>query len=467
MNKKKVAIIGGGMTGLAAAFKLEQAKSKDVPIEYDLYEKADRLGGKIETIRKDGFVIERGPDSFLARKTSMIRLAEDVGIGDELIANDTGQSFVLKGTKLHPIPKGAFMGIPLEMQPFWESKLISTKGKIRALADFYLPKVSAEDEDISLGHFFRHRFGDEIVDHLMEPLLSGIYAGDLDKLSLQATFPNFIQVEKKYGSLIRGMKAALGKQSRPTNAEKPQGIFRTFQRGLTSLVEAIEEKLDKEAIHKNTGIRKIEKEENGYILTFEDGETKKYDELIVTTPPHVTANLFNDYSYFRYLEEMEATSVANVAIAFKEEAVHYPYDGTGFVVPTKSDFTITACTWTNKKWRHSTPEGYALLRLYVGKPNASAIVHESDEAIVEMALSDLRKIMKIDGEPEFSYVTRWIKAMPQYNVGHTYRIAKLKEDVARHLPGVHVCGAAYEGIGLPDCIDQGERAAEAVLQINE
>lgn len=460
MEKRKVAIIGGGITGLAAAYQLERAKAKTYPIHYDLYEKADRLGGKIATIRHDGFIIERGPDSFLARKKSMTRLAEAVGLKDELVSNDTGQSYVLHGTKLYPIPKGAVMGIPTDVRPFLESKLFSRKSKLRAALDIIIPRVIDDDEDVSLGHFFRRRLGDEVVDRLIEPLLSGIYAGDIDRLSLKATFPNFQQLEKKYGSLIRGMKAM-----RPTSkGGAPKGIFLTFRQGLASFVDALEAQLDKDAVHKQTEVRAIEKDGEAYTVTLADGTKKRYDAVIVATPPHVTASLFRNYPYFRYLDEMKATSVANVALCFKEAAVSYPFEGTGFVVPSKSEYKMTACTWTNKKWRHSTPPGFALMRVFVGKPGDASIVDESDATIVKTVLAELRRAMKIDGEPEFFYVTRWKRAMPQYEVGHTYKIAKLKEDVDRHLPGVYVCGAAFEGIGLPDCIDQGERAATAVLR---
>ncbi|MCM3762646.1 protoporphyrinogen oxidase [Alkalihalobacillus oceani] len=457
--EKRIAVIGGGITGLAAAYRLEQVEG----IEYQLYEKTDRLGGKIQTELVDGFVIERGPDSFLARKESMSRLAREVGMEGELLANDTGQAYVLKGEQLYPIPGGAVMGIPTEIKPFLSTPLFSAAGKLRAARDLFLSPTLKANEDISLGHFFRRRLGDEVVDHLVEPLLSGIYAGDLNKLSLKATFPHFQQLEQKHGSLIRGIKATRAPQPKAMD-KKSKGMFLSFRQGLESFVHAIEQQLTPAAVRKNADISFIRKEGERYLIGLADGTIESFDHIIMTTPPHVTARLLSAYPYFDYLREMEATTVATVALAFKEEAVNNPYEGTGFVVSKKSPYTITACTWTHKKWQHSAPLGYALLRSYVGRPDDSSIVERSDEEIVETVLHDLKQIMEIEGQPEFFRVTRWRQSMPQYHVGHTFKIAKIKEDVARNLPGLHLCGAAFEGVGLPDCIDQGEAAVARIVQ---
>ncbi|OLS36613.1 protoporphyrinogen oxidase [Alkalihalophilus pseudofirmus] len=463
-SKKRVAIIGGGMTGLAAAFKLEQAKSHE-GIHYDLFEKNARLGGKIQTIIRDGFVIERGPDSFLARKQSMSRLAKEVGLEGELLSNDTGQAYILKDDMLYPMPSGAVMGIPTELKPFATTKLFSPLGKLRALGDFFIPPVVGRDEDVSLGHFFRARLGNQVVDDLIEPLLSGIYAGDLDKLSLKATFPHFQQLESKHGSLIKGLQATRGKQTQAKDSTgKKKGMFLTFERGLESFVEAIAARLDQNSVHTGVQIDNIQKDADVFRLTFDDGTIKEYDQVIITTPPHVTAKMLGAYDYFKYFKELESSTVATVALGFHKSAVDNPYEGTGFVVSKKSSFDITACTWTHKKWRHSTPEGHALLRSYVGRAGDSDIVYKTDEEIVAAVMKDLKQIMDITGEPLFYEVTRWKQSMPQYAVGHTYKIAKMREDIARHLPGLHIAGAGLDGVGLPDCIDQGERAAERILQ---
>ncbi|GAE25905.1 protoporphyrinogen IX oxidase [Halalkalibacter wakoensis JCM 9140] len=448
---------------MAAAHKLEKAKEAGELISYDLFEKDESLGGKIKTKRENGFLIELGPDSYLARKESMTTLAKQVGI-DDILFNNTGQSYVLKGNSLLPIPGGAIMGVPTELQPFITTRLLSPIGKLRAAADFVYPRFTSKDEDISLGHFFRRRLGNEVVDRMIEPLLSGIYAGNLDKLSLKATFPEFQKIERRYGSLIRGIKSSRPKKKTNQTVDgQTRGMFATFRGGLGSLVEAIEEQLDPNAIHKNSKLISIDKEKSTFQLHFSDGEVRGYDSVIVTTPPNVTSQLLHTYPYFDYLQEMESTTVATVAMALKKENIIERHEGTGFVVPKNSNYTITACTWTHKKWEHSTPSGYALLRAYVGRAGDSAIVSRSDEEIVSAVMHDLKQLMSIKGKPEFFYIQRWQKSMPQYNVGHTYRLAKIKEDIARNLPGLYLAGAGYGGIGLPDCIDQGEKAVEQIV----
>ncbi|WP_062050663.1 protoporphyrinogen oxidase [Bacillus sp. JCM 19034] len=463
---KRIAIIGGGITGLAAACQLERAVKAGAQLQYDLYEASDRLGGKIRTEKRDGFVIERGPDSFLARKQSMSRLAKEIGMEDELLANDTGQAYILKGSTLYPIPEGAVMGIPTQLKPFMQTGLLSLKGKLAVTKDLFLPPVTEPDEDLSVGHLFRKRLGDEVVDHLIEPLLSGIYAGDLDRLSLRATFPHFQKMEQEHRSLIKGLsqQQAANKQ---TTSKKKTGMFLSFKQGLESFIKGIEAYLQSGTIYKGTHIKEVIKADSGYLLQLEK-QSKQYDAVIVATPAKVTANLFANENLFSYLRNMKATSVATVAMAFKEENVNLPYEGTGFVVSKKGNHIITACTWTHKKWSHTAPKGYALLRAYVGRPDDSQIVDQADDEIVKAALANLKTIVAIEGDPDFSYVTRWKEAMPQYEVGHSFKINKLMEDVQKHYPGIFLAGGAYKGIGLPDCIDQGEVAASEVLQfLNE
>ncbi|WP_413374552.1 protoporphyrinogen oxidase [Alkalihalobacillus sp. 1P02AB] len=465
-KKRKVAIVGGGLTGLAAAHKLQlEINHNQVPIEYQLFEASNRFGGKIKTMNQNGFVIEAGPDSYLARKKSMTRLAEQVGLSEQLINNETGQAFILKGKSLEPIPKGAIMGIPTQFSPFAQTNLLSPLGKLRVLADYFLPKTTAEDEDVSAGYFFRKRLGDEAVDYLIEPLLSGIYAGDMNKLSLKATFPQFQQLEKSHRSLIKGTvnnqkKAQLNQSEQP---QKQKGQFLTFRDGLESFVTAIVEQFPQENLHLEKAIKKIMKVDSGYELCFVNGEVQHFDDVILTTPPHATGDLLTSYSEFQYLRKMELSTTATIAIAYREDDVQNPFDGTGFVVSRNSDVTITACTWTDKKWPHTTPEGYTLLRCYVGRAGDSAIVEKTDEEILQTVLDDLDLVMDISAEPLFFVVTRWREAMPQYLVGHPYKIAKLKEDLESKYPGLYIVGAAIDGVGLPDCIDQGEAAVDSIL----
>lgn len=466
-TSKKVVIIGGGITGLSAAYYLQkEAKQHKWPIDTLLLEATDRLGGKVQTFTKDGFTIERGPDSVLARKASFARLVKEVGLEHEIVRNATGQSFILAKGKLHPMPKGAVMGIPTQITPFVFTDLFSWPGKFRAAVDFVLPKSNVQG-DQSLGLFFRRRFGNEVVENLIEPLLSGIYAGDIDRMSLMATFPNFYHLEQKYRSLVFGLKKTMPKPAKEP-VEKPkvekQGMFISLKSGLESLVQAVEEHLEPGTVRKNAPVQSIERVNDRYHIILDTGETIEADSIILATPHHVTQKMLAQYPFFEWMKDMPSTSVANVALAFPKSAIKKDLNGTGYVVSRNSDFRITACTWTHKKWLHSTPDDKVLFRTYVGRPTDEGIVDESDEVIAETVLRDLRKTMDITGDPEFYVISRWKNAMPQYTVGHKDRLEQTKKTIKAELPGVYLAGASYEGIGLPDCIDQGEAAVRDVIE---
>lgn len=464
-EKQKVVIIGGGIAGLTSAFYLQKKiKENQLSIDIQLIEASHRLGGKLQTVRRDGFTIERGPDSFLARKTSMIRLAKEVGMDDQLVHNSTGKSYVLVNNKLHPMPGGSIMGIPTEIGPFITTGLFSIPGKLRAAADFLLPRSEA-GKDQALGQFFRRRLGNEVVENLIEPLLSGIYAGDIDQLSLMSTFPQFYEVEQKYRSLIIGMKKSTPNQAKQPVQNKPtKGAFLTFKTGLQSFAEAIEAKLDPHSILKGHKVEKITRMNSQYRIFLNNGEEMTADCVIAATPHQITQSMFSDYRFFDPLKTVPSTSVATVAMAFPKEAIKNDIEGTGFVVSRNSDYSITACTWTHKKWAHSTPEGKVLLRCYVGRAGDETIVDLSDDQINKIVLDDLKKTMDITMNPDFSIISRWKNAMPQYTVGHKQRLATILEKMKQELPGVFLAGASYGGVGVPDCIDQGEAAVKGVLE---
>ncbi|MBU9720710.1 MULTISPECIES: protoporphyrinogen oxidase [Bacillaceae] len=469
MGKKRVAIIGGGITGISAAFYLQREIENGLNAEYVLYESSEKLGGKIQTEYRDGFVIELGPDSFLARKPSAAQLAKEVGIDGDLVRNSAGKSYILRDGTLYPMPGGAIFGIPTQWGPFLKTKLISPVGKIRAAGDLLRGRTSSDGGDQSLGSFFRRRLGNEVVDNLIDPLLSGIYAGDIDRISLQATFPHFQQIEAKYRSLIVGMKSSIAKRQSGSpqgkKGGKSPGMFYSLKNGgLMSLVEAVESHLG-DCVKKNTKLISVKMDNSGsYLLEFEDGKTDTVDRVIFATPHHVTYEILKDHKAVSPLNEIPSTSVATVVLAFEKEAIKKDIDGSGFVVASKKDYSITACTWTHKKWEHSTPEGYALLRGYVGRAGDEEIVYKSDEEIVEAVMKDLSKIMEIDGKPSFHIVKRWKKSMPQYEVGHLERLKQMYVDLHKELPNVHITGGAFKGIGIPDCINQGKETAEAVAK---
>lgn len=468
-QNKKVVIVGGGITGLSAAFYMQkEAREKGLPLDVILVEASNRLGGKIQTVRRNGFIIERGPDSFLIRKKSMGILAQDLGIEGELVKNATGQAYVLVGGELHPIPGGSVMGIPTEIGPFLKTGLFSLSGKLRAAGDFVLPRSNIKG-DQSLGGFFRRRFGGEIVENLIEPLLSGVYAGDIDHMSLESTFPQFYAVEKKHRSLILGMKKTTPKQlpQKDGHGAKKEGVFHTFRNGLETIVEAIEQQLEPGSVMKGVRIDAIEAPGmvgEKTILEMNDGRKIEADSVILTTGHEMAGRLFAPHGLLQDLREIPTTSVATVALAFPEEHVVQDKEGTGFLVSRSSDYSITACTWTHRKWPTTTPAGKVLIRAFVGRVGDEAIVDLPDAEIEKIVLADLGRVMNITGKPDFTVITRWKKDRPQYRVGHKQRIAAARAELESKFPQVKLAGASYNGVGLPDCIDQGRAAVKEVLE---
>jgi oxygen-dependent protoporphyrinogen oxidase len=465
MEEKKVIIIGGGITGLSAAYYLQkEVKEKSLPIDIKLIEASNRMGGVIQTVKKEGYIIERGPDSIVVSKKSGMKLIEEVGLKEQVVANMAGKSYIHVRGKLHTMPEGSYMGIPTRVTPFAVSSMFSLAGKLRAAGDFVLPKGKPQ-RDQSLGNFFRRRLGDEIVENLIEPLLSGIYSGDIDDLSLMALFPNFYEMEQKYRSLVIGLKQTMPKRKK-VNKKEPsrKGMFISLKYGLETLVEELERRLDHVAMIMGNGVVKIEREQAGYVLTLANGEKEKADSIVIAADHLHAQQMLSQYSFMDVFKEMPANSVANVTMAFPKSAISEDIDGTGFIVSRNSDFRITACTWTHKKWPDSTPEGKALLRAYVGKPGDQEVVGLSDEEIIKIALTDLNKTMNITEKPEFSIVSRWKKAMPQYNIGHLDMMEQVKNSLAKELPGVFLAGGSFEGVGIPACIDQGENAVKKILK---
>lgn len=464
-EKKRVVVLGGGITGLTAAYYLQKAaKASQLPLAVTLIEATPRLGGKIRTMRKDGFIIERGPDSFLARKESVSRLAREAGLGDQLVASKASRPYVLVNGKLHAIPAGSMIGVPTKVTPFLATNLFSVAGKLRAGADLFLPRTDF-DGDTSLGGFFRRRLGNEIVENLIEPLLSGIYAGDIDRLSLMATLP---QLLTKGGKPPRSLILSLRQLSAMLANES--GGFLTLRDGLDTLVQGIEKRLEGGSVLKGVRVKRIDRREDGkFFLTLNDGVKMMCDSVIVTTPHTTLPAMMPQYDFFHELKKMPAMSVATIAMAFPEEAVPHYADGSGFVVSRNSDVTITACTCVHKKWPHTVPAGKALLRCYVGRAGDEAIVDLSDTEIEQIVVEDLKRTLQLSAQPEFTVVSRWKNAMPQYTIGHKQRIEKIEAHIDRSLSGLFIAGSSFRGVGMPACIEQGEEAAKkaaAFIQTN-
>lgn len=468
-----IAIIGGGISGLSTAFYARKfSRERGLPVQITLLERSDNVGGKIKTLRKDGFVIEKGPDSFLARKLPIVDLTRDLGIEEQFVATNpqAKKTYVVHGGKLHRLPPGLALGVPTSMLPFVKSGLISPLGKARAAMDLILPKRQGTDDE-SLGGFLTRRLGREVLDRIAEPLLAGIYAGDTFALSLQATFPQFQAIEQKSRSLILGMKA-----SRANSAEvkglpsvAKNSMFLSYRNGLTTIVEALIESLRDSGTNIVTGA-KVEgiarRKEGGYDLILGDGQPPvTADAVIVALPAYAAADLLSPLADVSELDAIRYVSVANIIMAFDRSRIDNPLDGSGFVVPRKEGRTITACTWTSSKWGHTSPDGKVLLRCYVGRAGDEAVVDLPDEEIIARVRRDIGELMGVTAEPLFYEITRLHRSMPQYPVGHLQSVDRLRKRLADQLPRVLLTGAAYEGVGLPDCIRQGRDTAKQVVDL--
>jgi len=457
----KVAIIGGGISGLSSAFYVKRlAREKGQDIEVVLFEEATTVGGKIKTEYREGFVIERGPDSFIKRKPEALEIIKDLGLEEDVVSNQIGQSYILKEDRLHPIPEGSVMGVPTNIRSVLDSELLSMDGKVRVLNEFFIPPLP-DFEDMSVGEFFKARFGEEVVDHIISPLLSGIYAGDIYKLSLQIALPQFIAIEKQYGGLIKGLSQMAPK--------KKTSQFATLRGGLKQLVDALEQAVNQDgaSIYTGTCVEAVETEDQRYSLSLSNGEKVSADHVIFCVPHHVTEALLSDADYLHREQVAPDTSVANIAMAFNQEDVQMEQEGTGFVVSRQEPKTITASTWTHMKWAHVAPRDKALIRCYVGKPGDDQSIDQSDEELVHIALQDVKSVMTIKARPQFSVVTRWSQAMPQYAVGHRQWLATVRRRLELDYPNVHLVSASYDGVGIPDCIKQAKAVAEEIVIIKE
>ena len=451
----KVAIIGGGLTGLSAAYYMGKAFPN-----WDIHvlESLNRWGGKVQTKRRDGYVVEVGPDSYLARKTSMTDLVQELGLGDTLVRNATGESYIYHQGQMKPIPGGSIIGIPTEFLPFAMSSLLSWFGKLRAGLDIF-KKPYPGNEDMSIDAFFRYHLGDELVNLLIEPLLSGIYGGDLKRLSLLGTFPEFRQLEQKHGNLVKGMMAMQG--MRKQSGAATEGQFAQLTGGLESLVDALVEQMPKNvSLRTSTEVLEASYTDKLYTVQTQNG-TDSYDRLVITTPPKAYEKFFVGDEKFEDLRHMEQSSCAIVIMSLSKLAFTKPLQGTGFVITRSTETPLTACTYISSKWPQTTPQDKVVLRVFLGKPTDSTVDTHSEEELCELALSEIRNILKFTGNPEWMEVVRLQKSMPQYEVGHKERVATLMDHVQEHYPGLALIGTPFKGVGMPDGIKQAYEMVEA------
>ena len=469
-NRKKIVIVGGGITGLAAARAVAIAAPE---VEVTVLEAADRLGGKIVTIREDGFVIEGGPESYLAAKSWMTDLCTDLGLAGELESTrpENRGSRVLWDGKLLPIPDGLSGLVPTRLRPIVTSPLLSPAGKVRIALDWVLrPRTDANDE--SLERFISRRLGRQAYERLIEPLMAGIYAGDGSQLSTMATFPQLRAAEREHGGIIRGMIA--NRKRAQASGTAPRGGFLTPTGGMGRIVEALTADLAGRGVAVRTGVtvsrlvRSADGATSPYLVCLADGEEVAADGLILTTPAPVTADLLTGVG-----QGLSPTAAANLrhvprvnsvtlSLAFHRQDITHPLRGYGYVVPRVQRRPILASTWTSSKWAGRAPDGQAVLRFYIGRAGGRDGITLSDDELQELALAEMREVLRVDATPTRRWVSRWPGGSPQYTVGHVDRVAEIELRIAA-IPGLAIAGCSYHGVGIPDCVRSGERAARRVV----
>jgi protoporphyrinogen/coproporphyrinogen III oxidase len=448
-----VTIVGGGIAGLSAAYELSR---RGVP--FVLLEQAAAPGGVIVSEQVDGFTIDAGPDALLIQKPEGIKLCEELGLGDRLISTLPPRlAFIQRDGRLHPLPAASVLGIPTRFGPFVRTGLFSWQAKLRMGAELFIP-AKTDYADESIGAFMTRRFGREATTYLAEPLLAGIHAGDVNRLSLTALFPRFSDIERSSGSLIRSLRRRSG--------PPPQdGVFRSLPNGLSELVTAIVQSLPPGSVRTSAPVARtqiVSREEDHPVFRVETAGGSIHDSraLILATPAHVTAELTRelDGAIARLCEEVPYASIATVALAFPRAAVSHPLNGSGFVVPRVEGSGILAATWLSSKWAHRAPAGQVLMRTFIGGVRDPEAITLTDPALVERSLDALRGVLGIRGGPLFTRVYRFVRASAQHEVGHLERIEALDRLLAKH-PGLFVTGSGFRGVGIPDCVADARTTA--------
>ncbi|MEW5829874.1 MAG: protoporphyrinogen oxidase [Chloroflexota bacterium] len=458
-------IVGGGIAGLSAAYYATRFKQH---FEITLIEASDHWGGKITTDRVpfDGgdFIIEGGPDTFLATKPWGVALCKELGLADRLHGTNPHQknTYVLHRNRLQPLPDGLALMIPTNIPSILKSRLVSWPGKLRMGLDFLLPAHNGHLDE-SLGSFVSRRLGREAYENLIEPLMSGIYAGDGDHLSLQSTFPYLHDLEAKYGSLARG---ALEMRKKMPAAPGSRSAFLTPTTGLAEVVEKLVEHLtaNDADLRLNSPVLRITRQATHYQVEMEDGSNLYADSVILATPAPVSGKLLGSFDpeLASVLQSIPYASTATVTLAYRQGDLSRPLDGYGYVIPRREGRRALACTWTSTKFPHRAPEGCALVRVFVGRAGQESAIPWDEPGLLALAREELAQTLGITADPLLSRVFIWESAMPQYNLGHPEKLAQIDAAIEKY-PGLALAGNGYRGIGIPDCIHSGELAVEKII----
>jgi oxygen-dependent protoporphyrinogen oxidase len=460
-----IAIVGGGLSGLATAYQLALDG-----VAFTLFEASPRLGGIIETVHRQGFVIECGPDSWVTEKPWARELAVELGLEDQIIpSNDQWRrTYVRQGSyrqrQLVPIPDGMRMMVPAKWGPLLDSPLFSWQARLAYLREPKRAeelKQSAPAQDESVAEFVRRHFGEEVAVTIAGPLLAAVFGGDITQLSVRAVMPTFVRMEAEEGSLIRALQRRA--------PQSPQSIFTTISSGLETLIDRIVDRLPAASLRLNQPVLRMEPDNGGWQLTTASGPAR-FDAVVLATPPHVTRGLLQDHHpRLTDLLPSQASSAIVVALAFTAEQasrLRIPR-GFGFIVPPirpdilSREPELLACTFVDQKFSGRVPPGAVLLRAFFGGHSGDALLGESDEQIIACARVLLARVLGFLPQAVETVVRRWPQSLPQYAVRHLERMAEL-ESLLRATPGLSLVGSAYYGVGLPDLIRHGRATARSL-----
>jgi oxygen-dependent protoporphyrinogen oxidase len=464
----RIAIIGGGIAGLSAAWELEKRRRSGVPLEYRLFEREPRLGGVIQSERlPDGSILEFGPDSFLTQKSWAAALCHELGLADELIASNDAhrRTFILVRNRLRALPPGLQFFIPTRLAPLATSSLFSLRTKLHCAREYLLPPRESGTPDESVAQFVERHFGREMVDRVADPLLSGIYGGRAEELSVRAVLPRMLQIEAQHRSLIRGMLAIRKKQNA---SAAPAPLFTALKRGMQQMTDAIAAQLNREWLNLNTAVSALELNKDHWHVS-SGGKCDIFDAVVLALPAWAAAGLLRGVSpaMTEHLAAIPYTSSITVNLGFDAAAVATIPDGFGFLVPRSEGRRMLACTFVHNKFPNRVPAGRALLRCFFAADGShSHLLQLTDDQLTVIALRELREILGISAQPDVVRLCRWWRAMPQYSPGHLQRVAEI-ERLQHDLPGFRLAGNFLRGIGVPDCVRSGGEAAAQLLESAE
>ncbi|MGH9521698.1 MAG: protoporphyrinogen oxidase [Terriglobales bacterium] len=464
---KRIAIIGGGISGLSAAITLERARASGAPLEYRLYEAGPRLGGVLLTEYIDGCVVEGGPDSFLTEKSWGLDFVRSIGLGDQLISSNDAErkTYILVNGRLEPIPDGLMFMVPTRITPMVTSRLFSLPAKIR-MAFEYFQKPQASEKDETVAELVERHFGPEMVDRLADPLLAGVYGGDASQLSAAAVLPRFVDMEKKYGSLSRGMLAARKQMAAAAKSQaSPRPLFTSLKDGMRQLVRAIEPQLQPGAARVSNPVVGLTRARSSWLVAAIQGPPEEFDGVILALPASAASALLRNVAppLSDELSQIPYSSSITVNLGYERSDLVSLPPGFGFLVPRSEGRRMLACTFVHVKFPHRAPENRGILRCFIGGARDEAIFDLSDAELVQLVRSNLADILRLTAEPRFQRVYRWRGAMAQYTSGHLARVQRIRQCQAG-IPGLYLAGNAYQGIGVPDCIASGESAAKSATE---